>query len=228
MRRISRALALTLPAALLCAAPALARDTTVASFDGTKLTVHFFPSPSGGLAPTVMVGPGWASPRATDENGGDGPSFGFTGVGTLRKAGYNVLTWDPRGFGTSEGTVEVDSPDFEGRDAQALIDFIATQPEAQLDAPGDPRLGMSGASYGGGIQLVTAALDPRVDAIVPVIAWHSLVTSLDKDHTAKTGWSNLLYTLGQSHSLDPHIGEGIQAARAGRPIPSDVEQFFAS
>src|SRR3954469_4483118 len=199
MRRISRALALTLPAALLCAAPALARDTTVASFDGTKLTVHFFPSAGGGVAPTVMVGPGWASPGATDENGGDGQSSGSTGVGTLRNAGYNVLTWDPRGFGTSEGTAEVDSPDFEGRDAQALIDFVAAQPEAQLDAPGDPRLGMSGVSYGGGIQLVTAALDPRVDAIAPVIAWHSLTTSLFKDHTPKTGWSNLLYVVAQSH-----------------------------
>src|SRR4051794_29962688 len=167
MRRISRALALTLPAALLCAAPALARDTTVASFDGTKLTVHFFPSPSGGLAPTVMVGPGWASPGATDENGGDGPSFGFTGVGTLRKAGYNVLTWDPRGFGTSEGTVEVDSPDFEGRDAQALIDFVAQQPEAQLDAPGDPRIGLAGGSYGGGLAPVPPAPPPRVDAPPP-------------------------------------------------------------
>ena len=39
---------------------------------------------------------------------------------------------------------------------------------------------MSGASYGGGIQLVTAAIDSRLDAIAPVIAWHSLVTSLYK------------------------------------------------
>src|SRR3954451_421095 len=228
MRRISRALALTLPAALLCAAPALARDTTVASFDGTKLTVHFFPSPSGGLAPTVMVGPGWASPRATDENGGDGPSFGFTGVGTLRNAGYNVLTWDPRGFGTSEGTVEVDSPDFEGRDAQALIDFIGAQPEAQLDAPGDPRLGMSGASYGGGIQLVTAALDPRVDVIAPVIAWHSLVTSLFKDQTMKTGGASLLSLLGRTHNLDPHIQSAYQEGLSTGVLSPDSVAFFAS
>jgi ABC-2 type transport system ATP-binding protein len=36
-----------------------------------------------------------------------------------------------------------------------------------------PRLALPGASYGGGIQLVAAAIDPRVDAIVPTIAWHS-------------------------------------------------------
>ena len=69
-------------------------------------------------------------------------------------------------------------PDYEGRDVQALIDYLARQPEAQLDSAGDPRVGMSGASYGGGIQLVTAAIDSRPDAIAPVIAWHSLVTSL--------------------------------------------------
>jgi ABC-2 type transport system ATP-binding protein len=67
----------------------------------------------------------------------------------------------------------VDSPDFEGRDVQALIDFVARQPEARLDGPGDPRIGMSGPSYGGGIQIVTAAIDGRVDAITPTIAWNA-------------------------------------------------------
>src|SRR4051812_715845 len=228
MRRISWAAALALAAALTFAAPALARDATVTSFDGTKINAHFFPSGGGGVAPTVMLGAGWASAGAIDENGGDGPALGYTGVGTLRNAGYNVLTWDPRGFGSSEGTAEVNSPDFEGRDTQALIDFVAAQPEAQLDAPGDPRLGMSGASYGGGIQLVTAALDPRVDAIVPVIAWHSLVTSLFKSQTPKTGWANLLYVVAQPHSLDPHITSANTASQAGKPTSAADEAFFAS
>ena len=37
---------------------------------------------------------------------------------------------------------------------------------------------MSGFSYGGAIQFVSAAIDPRIDAIVPDVAWHSLPTSL--------------------------------------------------
>ena len=45
-------------------------------------------------------------------------------------------------------------PDFEGRDVQALLDWLAKQPEAQLDGPGDPRVGMTGVSYAGGIELV--------------------------------------------------------------------------
>ena len=51
---------------------------------------------------------------------------------------------------------------------------------------------MVGGSYGGGIQIVTAAIDCRVDAIVPIIAWHSLTTSLAKADTPKNGWASIL------------------------------------
>jgi ABC-2 type transport system ATP-binding protein len=52
---------------------------------------------------------------------------------------------------------------------------------------------MVGGSYGGGIQLVAAATDPRVDAIVPDIAWNSLNSSLYPDNTFKTAYGSLLY-----------------------------------
>src|SRR4029453_13251992 len=83
-------------------------------------------------------------------------SFGTIGLGPLRAAGYNVLTWDPRGFGQSGGPGEVHPPDYEARDASALISYVARQPEALLDKSGDPRVGMAGGSYGGGIPLVPA------------------------------------------------------------------------
>ena len=114
-----------------------------------------------------------------------------------------MLTWDPRGFGSSGGAVEVDSPDYEARDVSALIDWLAKQPEAQLDKAGDPRVGMNGSSYGGGIQWVTAARDARVDVITPNISWNSLVTSLDKDDSLKFGWGSLLCGLGLEGSLVP-------------------------
>jgi len=179
----------TVALGLLAGVPAAqARDATVTSFDGTHIATSFFPAEGlqpGQKAPTVLVGPGWGVPRDTDENSTTLESFGTIGLGPLRAAGYNVLTWDPRGFGQSGGTVEVDSPDFEARDASALIDYVARQPEAQLDKAGDPRVGMAGGSYGGGIQLVTAATDPRVDAITPDIAWNSLVTSLYKEQIGR-------------------------------------------
>ena len=56
----------------------------------------------------------------------------------------------------------------------------------------DPAIGMVGGSYGGGIQLVTAGIDPRVDVIVPGIAWNSLVDSLYPNKTFKTSYASLL------------------------------------
>ena len=51
---------------------------------------------------------------------------------------------------------------------------------------------MVGVSYGGGIQLVTAAIDHRVDAIVPTIAWQTLNSALYKGEAFKSSWATLL------------------------------------
>ena len=170
------------------ASPASARDAVVTSFDGTPLVVHFFgPATEApdGRAPTVLVGATYPSPGETRAELDVGDRIGLA---TLRNAGFNVVTFDPRGLGGSGGLVMFDSPAFEARDARAIIDFVAAQPEALLDAPGDPRVGMSGTSYGAGIQLLAAALDRRVDAIVPDLGWHSLTTALHRDGAVKTGW----------------------------------------
>ena len=117
----------------------------------------------------------------------------------------------------------IDHPEFEGRDAQALVDFIAEQAEAELDAPGDPRLGMSGGSYGGGIQLILAGLDERVDVIAPTIAWNSLVTSLFKAGKVKIGWGLALSGLGVPQSIVPGI-----FSPAGVQTGNQSEQFFST
>ena len=217
-------------AALLIAAPAAqARDATVTSFDGTQIVLSFMPARDGQTAPTILEGHGWGGTRETDPNAPSDETTGNVGVGPLRRAGFNVLTWDARGFGSSGGIVTVDSPDAEGRDVSALIDWLARQPEAQLDAPGDPRVGMTGVSYAGGIELVTAPRDKRIDAIAPIIAWHSLLTSLYKEETVKGGWSVALYGLGLPTSrgrLDPHIHSAfITGASTGTLTPEDRAWF---
>jgi ABC-2 type transport system ATP-binding protein len=211
---------LTALACLLAAAPAAARDAVVTSFDGTSIATSFFPAEGlapGQRAPTVLVGHGWGGSRDTNPDSASDDLFGQVGLGPLRRAGFNVLSWDARGWGQSGGTVEVDSKDFEGRDVQALIDFIAKQPEARLDGPNDPRVGMSGVSYGGGIQLVAAALDKRIDAIAPTIAWHSLLTSLFPEGNIKFGWGSLLSALGVEGTLPGGLNS--PATAAGRQDP---------
>jgi ABC-2 type transport system ATP-binding protein len=121
--------------------------------------------------------------------------------------------------------VTVDDPAHEGRDVQVLLDWTSEQPEALADDAGDPRVGMVGWSYGGGIQLVTAAIDCRVDAIVPGIAWHSLSTSLYKAKTIKAGWSGVLYDSAAKADLDPHIVSAHAAIETGELSDADARWF---
>jgi ABC-2 type transport system ATP-binding protein len=225
--------AAVLVASLLTAGAASARDAHVRSFDQTRILVHFFPA--AGLkgrkrAPTVLMGPGWGQLGSTDPNSKTEPASGVAGIGPLRRNGYNVLTWDPRGFGGSGGTAEVDSPKFEARDVSAIISWVARQRQALLDHGGDPRVGMVGGSYGGGIQLVSAAIDHRTDAIVPDIAWHSLVTSLDKNDTAKSGWGIPLYlaALSAKARLDSRIVDTANAEGSSFQVSAANRGFYAA
>ena len=185
------------------------RTVRVTSFDGTSIFVHFMPASgleAGEKAPTVLNGPGLGLPGATTlDLKWDGllPSD-VIGVGALRDAGYNVVTWDPRGEWRSGGVMHLNSPDLEGRDVSAIITWVASQTEVQLDGKNDPRMGMVGASYGGGIQLATAAIDHRVDALVPTIAWNNLVDVLFPRGAVNSSWGTLLpsvlaLTLAREH-----------------------------
>jgi ABC-2 type transport system ATP-binding protein len=239
-------LAAAVLAALFAAAPAMARDAIVPSFDGAPLIVTLHPAQGlqpGERAPTILQTHGWGGSRQTNPDATSDETTGNVGVGALRRAGFNVLTWDSRGFGDSGGIVTVDAPDFEGRDVQALLDWLGQQPEALLDAPGDPRAGMEGVSYAGGIELVAAALDPRIDAIAPTIAWHSLLTALYREDTIKAGWGSLLYASGepaadfdgldspagpQTGGLDPHIGSAFASGSATGKISAEDRAWFDS
>ncbi|MCW2983474.1 MAG: hypothetical protein JWR63_1044 [Conexibacter sp.] len=143
------------------------------------------------------------------------------------------MTWAPRGFGASGGLVSIDTPAVEGRDTSALIDMVAKQPWAQLDAPGDPRVGMAGGSYGGAIQYSTAIADHRLDALVPVVGWHSLTTALYKDQTFKQGWDSLLYSsgLGAANAvapgLDPHITSAYEQGQKSGVLSAADAAWFA-
>src|SRR5690606_3841606 len=147
----------------------------------------------------------------------------------MNERGHNVLTWDPRGFGESTGVVQINSPDHEGRDVQVLLDWVAERPEALTDREGDPRAGMVGFSYGGGIQLVVAAIDCRVDAIVPGLAWHSLETSLYRSGLVKTGWAQVLIDAGTAAGeVDPHAVSAYESGvERGTLSEEDLEWFRA-
>jgi ABC-2 type transport system ATP-binding protein len=212
-----RALVLATLLLLALAAPAAARDAVVRSFDGAQLHVSFFPAKAGKRAPTILMTHGWAGRRDRTPN----PA--------LHAAGFNVLTWDSRGFGDSGGTVTIDYRKNEGRDVRVLLNWLARQPETKLDGRRDPRVGMYGGSYAGGIQFVAAAIDRRIDAITPSIAWHSLLTSLYREETVKGGWSALLYGSGQATGrLDPHITSAFGSGATTGTLSAEDRAWFAS
>lgn len=203
------------------------RDFDMVSFDETRIRLHWLPHPDATPQephPTVLMGPGWSLGGTTGID--DSRILGGTSTRSLHDAGYNILTWDPRGFGLSDGTAMVDSAEFEGRDVQQMIDWVATRPEVVLDAERDPRMAMVGGSYGGGIALVGAAIDCRVDAVVAVAAWHSLESSLYRADTVKIGWVRVLVEAAFGHSLDGHIESAMDSATLSGGLSDDERRWF--
>ncbi len=144
--------------------------------------------------PAVLLGHGFGGTKASVT----------TDATDLVEHGYAVLTWTAPGFGRSTGQIHLDSPDYEVRDAQRLLDWLAGRPEIRTDGPGDPRVGVVGGSYGGGLALLLAGYDRRVDAIVPMLAWHDLASSFLPEATGhgptdgvfKKGWAGLFFGSG--------------------------------
>ncbi|MCE6994046.1 alpha/beta fold hydrolase [Saccharothrix sp. S26] len=96
----------------------------------------------------------------------------------LAQRGFVVLAYSARGFGRSTGQIALNSLDHEVRDAQKLLDWLATREEVLTDGGGDPKVGVTGGSYGGALALSLAGVDPRVDTIAPVITYNDLAQAL--------------------------------------------------
>jgi ABC-2 type transport system ATP-binding protein len=71
--------------------------------------------------------------------------------------GFVALSSSGLGFGGSGCQIELDSPTWDGKAASELISWLGTLPAVASDGPDDPRIGMVGGSYGGGIQFSTAS-----------------------------------------------------------------------
>jgi dienelactone hydrolase len=121
----------------------------------------------------------------------------------LASRGYVVLSYSGLGFGGSSCKITLDDPRYDGRAASQLISYLGGAPgiafrDAEhtaaaprldvvlLDRRHDPRVGMTGGSYGGAVQLATASIDRRLDTIIPFITWNDLSYSLGPNNTAQT------------------------------------------
>lgn len=168
-------------------------------------------------APAVLTTNGFGGSKADGSTDATAKAFATRG--------YVALAYSGLGFGKSGCLISLDDPGLDGRAASRLIDFLAGTRAADdgtridyvtQDHPGDPRVGMIGGSYGGAIQMATAAVDHRVDALIPMITWNDLTYALDPNNVAdrdvpgafKWQWTNGFYLIGESQpitlpNLDP-------------------------
>jgi ABC-2 type transport system ATP-binding protein len=119
-------------------------------------------------APAVIVAHGFGGSK--DSVDGDARE--------LAQRGFVVLTYSARGFGRSSGQIALNSRDAEVADASKLVSWLATRPEVVQDGPDDPRVGVTGGSYGGALSLLLAGTDKRVDALAPTITYNDLSQAL--------------------------------------------------
>ncbi|MDI6103872.1 alpha/beta fold hydrolase [Actinoplanes sp. NEAU-A12] len=139
------------------------------SGDSVELDARFYlPRDRAGKVPAVLLAHGFGGTKESVRSDAE----------SLAERGYAVLAYTARGFGRSTGQIHLDSPDHEVKDAQRLLDWLATRPEISTDATGDPKVAAVGGSYGGALALMLAGQDQRVDAIVPSITWNDLGQAL--------------------------------------------------
>jgi ABC-2 type transport system ATP-binding protein len=165
-------LAGTLVATLVRSTPAVVVSSrfvagTPESGEAVKLDVSVY-LPETTPAPAVLLAHGFGGSK--DDLASEARS--------LARHGYVVLAYSARGFGRSGGLIHLDAPAYEVADAGRLISYLATLPQVRKDAAGDPRVGVAGSSYGGGLALLVSAYDRRVDAVAADITWNDLSQAL--------------------------------------------------
>ncbi|POG47074.1 ABC transporter ATP-binding protein [Streptomyces sp. ZL-24] len=195
--------------------PAVQREDRTLRPGGVEIDTSYFYGEGSGKRPAVLIGHGFGGSkndvRAQAEK--------------LAADGYAVLTWSARGFGKSGGAISLNDPEAEVKDVSGLIDWLAKRPEVQLDAEGDPRVGLTGASYGGAVSLLAAGHDERVDAIAPVITYWNLADALFPDGVFKKLWAGIFVTSGGGcEKFEKRLCEMYErVAVSGKPDPAAIE-----
>jgi dienelactone hydrolase len=189
----------------------------------------------GDLYTPADAGPSHRVPAVLTTNGFGGSKDDQAGLARFFATDdYVALSYSGLGFGGSGCKITLDDPTWDGAAASQLVSFLGgengiayadaahTQPVAGLDDvvhdatdhagkadTFDPRVGMIGGSYGGENQFAAASVDPRIDALIPMITWNDLAYSLTPNNTdlttgvtsatpgaAKLTWSLLFFTEG--------------------------------
>lgn len=184
----------------------------------TTIVATFYEPDGEGPHPALLGTHGWAGERGSLDDV----------AAIYANAGYAGLIYDSRGFGESDGKVTL-TGEAEEADARSLIDWLADHEAIENDGENDPRVGMDGGSYGGGIQTRVAAFDDRVDAIIPRYTWHSIVQSLFPNGVIKIGWVLGLITAGATTGeFEAEFESRAQSIIEDGELTEDDVEYFES
>ncbi|MBW1604475.1 prolyl oligopeptidase family serine peptidase [Streptomyces sp. JJ66] len=161
--------------------PTEVRFVDIAGHEGVRLAANVVaPADTSTSHPVLVFPTSWSMPQIEY----------LAQAKKLAARGYVVVSYNVRGFWESGGEIEVAGPE-DIADASKVIDW------ALANTAADPeQIGMGGISYGAGISLLTAAADPRVDAVAALSGWADLVESLYSGQTQHTQATALLTGLG--------------------------------
>ena len=190
-------------------------------------------------APAVLTTNGFGGSK--DDQAGAAQAFG--------REGYVTLSYTGLGFPNSGCKIALDDPDYDGKAAKQLVDYLAGRKAdnsgrvldmVAKNGPGDPKVGMVGGSYGGQVQFAAASLDQRIDALIPIITWNDLSYSLAPNNTSlgtgghgvtystpgvhKKEWTSLFFAIGITDGIQ---GAGIDPTRL-LGCPNFVDQACLS
>ncbi|MEJ8643808.1 CocE/NonD family hydrolase [Streptomyces sp. MS1.HAVA.3] len=126
--------------------------------------------------------------------------------------GYNVLAYSARGFGGSEGQVDVAGP-LDVADGSRALDHIIERSTGPVT-----RIGFLGDSYGSGIGQLVAAHDTRVDAVVALSTWGDLGEAFHENSTRHVAAVRALLAAAAKARLSPQTQSVFDNVLAGRDL----------
>lgn len=182
--------ALILAAAFAFATP---QEMTLTASDGVNFPCALVEpdgTPPAGGWPAVMLFHGLGGTHADMEP---------LATQYLAPAGYASLMCDARGQGAAGGNFGLDGPR-EVQDTRDLFTWLAARPEIS-----DTAIGAFGISLGGGDVWNSTLAGVPFKAIVPVITWTSLATSLAPNGLSKSGLLQLLSLAIPTGRWDPDL-----------------------
>ncbi|MCY1016262.1 CocE/NonD family hydrolase [Pyxidicoccus sp. MSG2] len=200
LRAIAVSVVLSVCVVTTPASAASQRIVDIPTRDGVALKSFVYTPDAPGRYPAIVFITSWALPNLEY----------LVQAQQFANAGYVVVSYTPRGFYASGGTIDTAGPKDIG-DLTEVINWTLA------NTPTEPtRIGAAGVSYGAGMALIGAAFDSRIRAVAALSCWTDLTYSLFANQTRHLQSAALL---------------GLAAELTGKPSPElqqTLSDFFAN